>query len=204
MNEPDEQLLRRAKTGDSAALGELLMRFGPRIRMELDINPKWQSVLEVDDVLQVTYFEAFEQIGRFAGDVPAFSRWLRRIAENNLKDAIHWLHREKRPQPEHRVTPSDDEDSLVWLCQRLTGGVESPSRHAVGNEVRQLLEAEISNLPSDYRDVLRWIYLEGKTVGEVAQRIGRTKGAVHLLRIRAVDRLRERLGSGSAFLSYHA
>jgi hypothetical protein len=58
----DQALLRVAKTGDMDALGTLLKRHGPGVRAGLQINPKWRSVLEVDDVMQVTYFDAAHYI----------------------------------------------------------------------------------------------------------------------------------------------
>jgi len=199
----DDHLLRRARTGDKEAVGELLLRHGPAIGQRLDINKKWQSILESKDVMQVTYFEAFEQIARFDGDARAFPNWLRRIAENNLRDAIQGLERAKRPQPEKRVAGGPNaKDDPVGLYELVTGDA-SPSRHAARNEARMILEAEIDTLPDAYRMVLRLVYLEDKSVADVALLIGRTKGAVHLLRIRAVDRLRNRLGSASRFLSYH-
>lgn len=205
MNDPsDDQLLRRARTGDKQAIGELLLRHGPAIGQRLDINKKWQSVLEAKDVMQVTYFEAFEQIGRYDGDANGFPYWLRRIAEHNLRDAIQGLERAKRPQPDKRVaSESGAPDDLAGLYDWVTGGSASPSRHAARNEARAIIEAEIDALPDAYRMVLRLVYLEDKPVADVALLIGRTKGAVHLLRIRAVDRLRDRLGSASRFLSYH-
>lgn len=203
MNASDDELLLRAKGGDRQALGDLLLRCGPAIRSGLEINAKWRAILEPDDIMQVTYFEAFERIDRFQGRAKAFRPWLRRIAENNLRDAIQWLQRDKRPQPGQRFTPAGSVDSLAWLCERLTGGGATPSRHAIGNEMRQLLESEIDCLPADYATVLRRIYLEGCTVAEVAETMERTRGAVHLLRIRAVERLRARLGSGSQFFSFH-
>jgi len=203
MEQTDGQLVQRAKSGDKSALSALLLRFGPAIRESLHINPKWQSMLDAEDVMQVTYFEAFEQIAKFTGNTGAFPGWLRRIAENNLRDAIDWLQREKRPQPEHRVGPPQGTDTVVWLCALLTGDGQTPSHHAVTNETRQLLESEINKLPDDYAAVLRWIFLEGKEVGEVAERMGKTRGAVHLLRIRAVNRLRQQMGSGSRFFSFY-
>ncbi len=200
----DDQLLRRARAGDKQAIGELLLRHGPAIGGRLDINAKWQSVLEANDVLQVTYFEAFEQIAEFDGGASAFPAWLRRIAENNLRDAIQALKRAKRPPPDKRVgSQPGAQDDLAGLCELVTSSAASPSRHAARNEARRILEAEIETLPDDYRTVLQLVYWEEKSVADVALLIGRNRGAVHLLRIRARDRLRDRLGSASRFISYH-
>ncbi len=200
-SETDGGLLAGAKAGDKAALGRLLKMHGPQVRATLDINSKWQSVLEADDVMQVTYLEAFEGIKLFDGGPAAFEGWLRRIAQNNLRDAIEFLEREKRPQPQLRVGPHAGDDSIVWLYEFLTASGTTPTGKVSRDDCRAILEAEIDLLPEDYARVLRAVYFDGKAVGEVAESMERTKGAVHLLRIRAEERLRRRLGSGSQFLS---
>lgn len=200
----EDQLLRLAKAGDRTALEELLLRHGPPIRNGLEINRKWRSMIEPDDVMQVTYFEAFEHIDGFSGDTHAFPRWLRQIAENNLRDAVQWLERNKRPQPENRVTDADQKDGVMWLYETVAGAGTSPSHQAARNEVRLLLDDEIDRLPEAYADVLRSIFIDGRSVADISKRLGKTRGAVHLLRIRAIDRLRNRLGSGSQFFSHYA
>lgn len=199
----DDQLLLRARDGDRDAVEQLLLRHGPPIRDRLEINPKWRSVLETNDIMQVTYLEAFLQFDRFSGDAKSFPGWLRRIAENNLRDAIQALEREKRPQPGNRVVSSEEGADFAWLYDLITGGSATPSWHAMGKELRHFLEAEVDALPRDWRNVLHWMYFDGLGVAEVAQRMSKTTGAVHLMRIRAVARLRERLGSDSRFMSYH-
>jgi len=203
MNVSDEQLLRRARLGEKGALGELLLRHGPLVRERIQINPRWRSVLEPNDVMQVTYFEAFEQIRRFSGSASSFPRWLKRIADNNLRDAVQFLERAKRPQPEKRLVASETGDGVAVLYEMIEEGGVSPSKQAGTREIRALLEAEIDRLPDDYRYVIRQVFLEGRPVRDVAADMGRTPGAVHLLRIRAVKRLAESLGSGSRFFSHH-
>ncbi|MBK8268425.1 MAG: sigma-70 family RNA polymerase sigma factor [Planctomycetes bacterium] len=199
----DDQLLLRARAADRDALEQLLLRHGPHIRERLEINPKWQSVLEPSDIMQVTYFEAFLQISNFKGDGRSFPGWLRRIAENNLRDAIQSLERDKRPQPSNRISAPENENDFAWLYDLITGGMATPSWHAMDKELRQLLEAEIDALPRDWGNVVRWVFFDGLGVVEVAAKLGKTPGAVHLMRIRAVGRLRQQLGSDSKFLNYH-
>lgn len=199
----DEQLLLRARSGDKDALEQLLLRHGPAIRERLEINPKWRSVLEANDVLQVTYLEAFLHIGDFKGDARSFGSWLRRIAENNLRDAIQALERDKRPQPGDRIGPPRDQNDYGWLYDLLTGSMSTPSWHAMSKEMRGVLETEVDALPRDWSNIIRWVFFDGLGVSDIAKKLNKTPGAVHLMRIRAVARLRERLGSDSRFMSYH-
>ena len=49
----------------------------------------------------------------------------------------------------------------------------------------------LAGLPAHYRDVIVLRNLEGLSFDEVARRMGRTPGAVRLLWLRALDRLRQ-------------
>lgn len=198
MTHADEDLIRAAVAGDADALSRLLARDGPAIERSLDISPIWRAVLEPADVMQVTYLEAFLRIADFdATRGNSFAAWLRRIAENNLKDAIRGLERQKQPQPRDRVRPPHYEDSLLGLYDLLGATSATPSRHVQRQEMCAELEQAIAALPERYADVIRLYDLEGLAIDEVAARTGRSPGAVHMLRARAHDRLRQHFGSVS-------
>ena len=186
------ELIRRAVAGDEEALVELLAAYGPQVERSLSIERKWRTTLEPADVMQVTYLEAFLQIQHFDPRRPEpFSDWLRRIAENNLRDALRGLQRQKRPQPGNRVE-SDEETDLLAILGVVT---TTPSRHAVRNERHGMLDAVLDSLPEDYGRVVRLYDLDGLPISEVSRRMGRSAGAIHMLRARAHGRFRELLGS---------
>ena len=60
-----KSLVAKAVGGDTAALSQLLENYGPETEERLQIARKWRPVLDPGDVMQVTYLEAFMQIGRF-------------------------------------------------------------------------------------------------------------------------------------------
>jgi RNA polymerase sigma-70 factor (ECF subfamily) len=193
----DEALVSWAIDGDDDALSTLLQRHGASLRAQISslIGDKWQSIIDADDVLQVSYLEAFLRIATFQNrGEGSFLAWLKRIATNNLHDAIEQLSRLKRPQPEDRIVPSGD-NSAVALLERLGCTSTTPSRHAGRREVAQAVESAISRLPDDYAKVVKLYDLEGQAVSDVAASLGRTVGAVYMLRARAHDRLREAFGS---------
>ena len=201
MSPTEDELVALAKAGDKDALSQLLVRHGPAVRRGLHINPKWRSVLEADDVMQVTYFDAFLHIAEFRSGADAFLAWIRRIAQNNLRDAVACLSRAKRPHPDKRVLAQSKEDSIWQLYELIAGTGTSPSGRLSSNETRGILTREMAGLPTDYERVLRATYFQGMSVSDVASSLGRTPGAVYLLRIRAVERLRLQLGSASRFRS---
>jgi RNA polymerase sigma-70 factor (ECF subfamily) len=199
MSEPQESWLALAVNGDTAALTALLQHFGPQVRRQLRISSRWQSALDVDDVMQVAYLEAFLRIGRFDPQgLPSFARWLLRIAENNLRDAIRSLDRVKRPPSDQRVQLLTRDESAAVLIEQLGVTTTTPSRQVAASELRDTLEAALALLPEDYARAVRLYDLERLPVNEAAAALGRSTGALHMLRARAHDRLRELLGSESA------
>jgi RNA polymerase sigma-70 factor (ECF subfamily) len=175
---------------------------GPQIRRQLAIAKPYQSLIDADDVMQVTYIEAFLQIDRFRPKGPdSLSSWLRQIAQNNLRDAIKALRSEKRLPPSRRIEPAQGDDSSSALYELFGATISTPSRRAARDEIKALLESAITKLPPDYATAVRLFDLEERTGPEVAAAMGRSRGAVHMLRARAHDRLREDLGSASRFFS---
>jgi RNA polymerase sigma-70 factor (ECF subfamily) len=84
--------------------------------------------------------------------------------------------------------------SSVLLDRGLVAPESSPSQQAARREQAVLLADALGALPDDYREVLVLRHLEGLTFPEVARRMGRTLNSVEKLWMRALARLRQRLG----------
>lgn len=205
MSLTDKELLAKAGTGDTDALSDLLGSVGPQVQAGLEgkIANHHQSAFDTADVMQVTYLEAFLRFLRFepTGGIGSFVRWLERIAENNLLDAVRAIDREKRPPRSKKLTRVQKDGTYVTLLGNLTVTTGTPSREVAKSEANQLLEQALTKLPRDYERVVRELDLEGRSPGDAAESLGRSKGAVHMLRARAHDRLRELLGSPSKFFT---
>ncbi len=202
----DESLIERATSGDQDALATLLERVTPdlRARVESRIGKAYRGALDADDILQVTFVEAFMRIDTFENrGAEAFMGWLSRIAENNLRDAIRALDAAKRPSPTKRVhAKRTNDESYATLVGVLGGTYSTPSRAAAMGEAHSAIDIAIAKLPPDYAQVIRDLDLAGKSVDEVASSMGRSKGAVHMLRARAHEALREQMGNASQFFSF--
>jgi RNA polymerase sigma-70 factor (ECF subfamily) len=199
-----DAILDKAMAGDEAALSELLRQAAPELRASLagKIGKHWQSMLEPDDVLQVTFLEAFLRIRDFKPTGPgSHIAWLRRIAENNLRDAIRGLEADKRPSPRKRLHSPTAEQSFVALVEVLGVNTTTPSRDAAKGEAVGAMMHALRALPADYQKVIRLYDLEGLAAQEVATELGRSLGAMFMLRARAHDRLKDELGSASQFFS---
>ncbi len=203
-------LIQKAVSGDTSALADLLHQHGPEVQSRLRIARQWRAVLEPEDVMQVTYLEAFMQIAQFDPQRGSFGVWLARIAANNLRDAVRGLQRQKHPQPSHRITlpgigagaaPSGRGDSFQGLLEILGTTSHTPSRVAGHDEMQWLMSQAIDQLPADYAPAVRLYDLDGNSIAEVARQMKRSSGAVHMLRARAHDCLRGLLGTESMFFS---
>lgn len=205
MGAANESLFEQAVRGESAALRSLLQEYAPAVRDAVapKIGRQWRSVLDADDIMQVTYLEAFLRIDQLTAPDPAsFTAWLMRIAENNLRDAVRILECAKRPPPRRQIqAPASAGSSHVALLELLAADTATPSRRAAAREAIAIIDSALSRLPRDYEQAVRLYDLEGRPVEEIAAAMGRSVGAVHMLRYRGHARLREELGSASRFFS---
>lgn len=193
---PDSEveLVSRAVRGDADALTELLRTHGPRVRRSLRIASIWRALIEVDDVMQVTYLEAFLRIGQLVARTPAgFRTWLTRLATNNLTDAIRQLERQKRLNPRNQVHPLSADESVTALLGSLGATTTTVGGELVKREDHADLERALERLPETYRRVVRLVDLDGCPALDAAQQLGKSPGAIYMLRARAHDRLRELL-----------
>ena len=206
MSGKNPTMLERVIGGDREALRELLEIHGPEVRSRIDreIGQVWRSQFDADDVMQVTYLEAFlQQSSLTANTEVSFVAWLRRIAMNNLRDAIKELGRQKRPHPANRVHGAKvaGTDSYVSLIHTLSSAEDTPSRHVAQDEASKAIESILQQMPADYATVIRRYDLGGEPIQQVAQSMGRSAGAVHMLRARAHERMRVMIGSETDFFS---
>ena len=91
-----EQLLQRAKTGDGAAVNELLDRHREALRrlVDLRLDPVIKRRVDASDIVQDVLVEANRRLSQYLVD-PAmpFHLWLRHMAKDRLIDA-HRRHRQ--------------------------------------------------------------------------------------------------------------
>jgi RNA polymerase sigma-70 factor (ECF subfamily) len=200
----DKDLAARAVAGDDKAFAALLKRHGPTVRDRIKhgIGQHWRSVLDEDDVMQVTYLEAALKLHTFSDrGEGSFTAWLQRIADNNLRDSIRGLERAKRPDPRRRLADKPAGESYAALVEIMGFTLTTPSVQAAKGEMVTELDKALAKLPPDYEKVLRLYDLGGKDIEEVASQLGKSQGAVYMIRARAQERLGEVIGNESRFFS---
>lgn len=193
-----------AAKGDQDALQRLIVEYHATLRAVVDreFDSTVRRHLDPDDILQEAYTSAFRTVstGQFDG-AGAFYKWLETIALNALKNRRRGLKALKRDVAREVHCSVEAATSYPDLIHRLATSDTTPSRRVARNEAAAAVLSSLARLSDDQRDVIRLRYLEGKSVAEVASRLGKTEAAVHGLCRRGIRALRESLVSISRFLT---
>ena len=132
--------------------------------------------------MQDALLEAHRSFGTFRGTTVAeLVVWLRQIA---VRSAGHTLrgHRETAKRDLAREQPVQD---------LAVASDNSPSAVAIRHEQAARMAEALGRLPGDMQQVLLGRHMDGLSHAEIAQRLGRSEGAVRVLYTRALRRLRE-------------
>jgi RNA polymerase sigma-70 factor (ECF subfamily) len=157
-----------------------------------------QAWVDPNDVLQDTYFEAFRRLAHFqAADENAAYRWLVTIARHRIAELLRTRRTARRGGG---IGHAAQGDSVVAGLAELASHLRTPSRSAARHEFIHALEQSLTRLPPDLAQALRLRYIQGLSCAEIAQAMGRTERAVHMLCNRALKVMRRELRSVSMYM----
>jgi RNA polymerase sigma-70 factor (ECF subfamily) len=192
------QLLHRARAGDEQALGELLEYYRPYLMLlaRLKTDRKLTAKLDDSDLVQETCLSAHRDFRQFRGTMEQeFTAWLREIMAHVAANVAREHRRQKRDVRIERQLYDLLNQSSQMLERVLATTNSSPSVRAERRERAVLLANALDQLPAAYREVLVLRELEGKSLSDTAQAMGRTPNAVQKLWARALVQLRRQLQS---------
>ena len=180
--------------GDSP--GETLERFRDYLRLlaRAQLPAKVRGKLDPSDVVQQTLLRAYQGLDQFRGrDSAQQAAWLRQILAHTLANAVRDLTRDCRDVGlEHSL-----EASLSESSSRLEGWLaadqSSPSQQAERNEQLLRLASGLDRLPEEQREALLLKHVQGLSLAEIGEHLGRTRAAVASLLRRGLKGLREHL-----------
>lgn len=180
----------RVAKGDLEAFAVLYAWHRPEILRYA--SKRSRSTELAEDITSEVFLRALQRLDRFHGG--NFAAWLMRIATNVLAD-------------HYRSAPATREVSLeVSLeCQDVTEPAPGPEldliRRSEQHRLMRALEAawhDCARLNDDHRLCLSLRFLEGMTIAQTAELMGRSEGAVKLLQHRATRVLRRHLALSGA------
>jgi RNA polymerase sigma-70 factor (ECF subfamily) len=191
------ELINRARGGSGSSIGVLLQLYRNYLTVlaTTQIERRLRARLSPSDVVQETMLRAHKNFGQFRGaSEPELVGWLRQILVNNLAKFVeqHVLaaRRDVRREVSIERLGAALERSTIQLAALLPAESKSPSMAVQQREEAVVLADRLSQLPEDYREVLLLRNLQGMPFEEVAQQMERSVGAVRMLWLRAIERLR--------------
>jgi RNA polymerase sigma-70 factor (ECF subfamily) len=157
----------------------------------LHLRQRFHGKLGASDVVQQTLLRAVQNLGQYRGRSEAeLAGWLRRILTNTLADAVRELTGAKRDLGLERSLEASLAQSSARLERLLRPDGTSPSEEVQRREQLLHLSAALAGLPDDQRLALEMHYLQGCTVADVAEQMGRTERSVAGLVRRGLQSLR--------------
>jgi RNA polymerase sigma-70 factor (ECF subfamily) len=199
--DPDdsEHLLRRATTGDEAALAALWERHRARLRqmVRLRLDRRLQGRVDPSDVLQEAYLDLAARLPDYARDRPMPTYlWLRLVTGQRLAQ-IHRQHLGAAMRDAGREVSlyrgALPRASSASLAAQLLGRFTTASQAAIRAERQVQLQEVLNGMDPLDREILALRHFEGLSNGESAEVLGLSKTAANNRYIRALGRLRDLL-----------
>ncbi len=196
------ELLQRARNGDAAVVGELLMRDAERLRrmVQLRMDARLKGRVDAADVLQDVHLEAARRLPDYLRkpDMPFFL-WMRFLANQRLAALCrHHLGVQardvRREVPLQRGLPGA---TSVALAHCLSAHATTPSMAAIRDERKAQLEEALDQMDSMDREVVALRHFEQLSNAEVAGELGINTAAASKRYVRALRRLKKILGDES-------
>ncbi len=182
------QLVEEGKRGETAALQAIYDEFSARI-----FNFLYRvlgSRDDAEDVAQQTFLLAFRQLGTLR-DPAQLESWIYRIARNE----VYQRFRRKK------VGSLDDEENDGDVQGLVEQGLHAqPEKLLLNEELRQVLQAVLDNLPVKLREVFVLAVVQEMRYQDIAEIVGRSllsvKTDIYRARLQVKEELRRYLGSG--------
>lgn len=168
----DAEDVSAARRGDGEAYGRLIRRHEAEVAMRM-----WRFTRDPAahaDLVQEVFVSAFHGLGGYRGSGP-FAHWLHKIAVRT--GYAYWRARTRRPEALDEAT-----------ARRL---VEPPPPGAGAAEAGELVHRALACLPPRDRLVVTLMYLEGRSVAEIAEFTGWSSVMVKVQAWRARRKLRK-------------
>jgi RNA polymerase sigma-70 factor (ECF subfamily) len=173
-------LVELARSGDKEAFGQLYDHYQPSVYRFLYYRVGSMTLAE--DLTAETFFRALRSMHSFRWQGKDFGAWLMTIARNLTADHF------KAGRTRLEQTTED--------MQTLDSTADSPEVEVLSSLTNESLLRALGELPTDQRECLIMRFLQGLSIAETAEILGRSSGAVKQLQLRGVRNLAKLIPPG--------
>jgi RNA polymerase sigma-70 factor (ECF subfamily) len=173
-------LVELARGGDSDAFGMLYDHY--HVSVYRFVYYRVGSVALAEDLTSECFFRALRSMGSFRWQGKDFGAWLMTIARNLTTDHFK-AGRTRREYATEDMSPHD-------------GATEGPESAVLASLTNEALLSALKELPHEQQECLIMRFLQGLSIAETAQVLGRSDGAVKQLQLRGVRNLAKLLPEG--------
>ena len=189
----DDTSLVRLKAGDREALAEFLStRRAPLLAyIERQLGAALRRKLEPEDIFQEVSAEAVRSLDGIDLSQRDPFGWLCQLAERRIIDAHRRYFGAQKRDAGREVplgTPRGEESRRA-VIDFLAASMTTPTKAFSRNEREMRLAQALSSLPEEHREALRLRYVEALPSKEIAERLGKSDGAIRVMLTRALGRL---------------
>ena len=187
-----QELVALAQGGDNAALDQLCKVYGERVQriVRFRMGGELRAKLESMDLVQDAFVAAVRDLDKFEyRDEGDFLRWMSKIAENRIRDNLKRLHAEKRDI--RREMPLDHRVPTTGYGTRIPEPIRMTTPSVIFSDREELdkLETAMNLLKTEYREVIVLNQIEGMSLKDIGDRLGKSPDAVRMLVARAMASL---------------
>jgi RNA polymerase sigma-70 factor (ECF subfamily) len=191
----DDGLVTRIRAGDANALGEYLVAKRPQLMAFLDrrLGAGLRRKIEPDDLFQEVSAEAVRSLGEVDLKERDPFNWLCQVSERRIIDAHRRFFGSQKRDAGREVSMNagGSDTSRAGLINMLVASMTTASQ-AFSRDQRQIrLLTALEQLPEEHREALKLRYLEGMPSKQIAEKLGKTDGAIRVMLTRSLAKLQQ-------------
>lgn len=177
---------------DAVLRGQLLERYRSRLyrKAKQALDPHVRGRVGASDIVQNTMLDAERGLAQFAGaTIEEFEAWLLTTHRRaTLREILKHKAGKRHVARERRLTDQGPADSCVSIDP--VASVPTPSVFVMRREQTAQLMKALNELPRAQQAAVTLHYLQGRSVPEIADILGRTRSATEGLLKRGLATLR--------------
>jgi len=172
---PDNDLISKALSGDSAAFGCLFVRYKDEI-FQLYLQKTGNNVPDANDMMQETFIRIFLNLHKFDSEY-TFRQWIYTIARNIFIDHT----RRKKDFIVSLEGPENYRTELNPPSENLT-----PEQEMINNQTQFKIDSLLETMPEKYKEMIRLRFINEYSYEEISVKlsipIGTVKTQIHRAR----------------------